>query len=423
MAISGIFKKKDTSFKEKSKAIPFNIEAWHYRRFSGELLDIDTIVACIDALARNLAKMRLTAIRRDKDQIAVTDFTSDIARVLKQPNKYMTQYDFIYKIAGMYYVSNNVYIWPEYNNKGELINLWPINYRTAKIYEYDDVELIKFELKKNHYYTIPYSQIIHLRNQYIEDELYGDSNDAFKAIADLMDAQNQGIKGGIKNSALIRGILKALQVMKEEDIKAARDRFLEDNFNVQNNGGIMLVDGKFDYTPIESKPYVVDADTRKETREAAYSYFGVNEDFIQNKFTSEKYEAIYEGRLEPFAVMLTDALTKHLFTERERSFGNQIEANMSKLKYQPLSQVTSMISATRELGLFTRDEYREMLGYEPLGPERGGDEIMIAVNNYDSSTNDDSSDESADQVGSENSDIQEGEEDERYGNKNILRKR
>ena len=45
-----------------------------------------------------------------------------------------------------------------------------------------------------------------------------------------------------------------------------------------------------------------------------------------------------------------------------------------------------MISATRELGLFTRDEYREMLGYEPLGPDRGGDEIMIATNNYDSST-------------------------------------
>ena len=45
-----------------------------------------------------------------------------------------------------------------------------------------------------------------------------------------------------------------------------------------------------------------------------------------------------------------------------------------------------MISVTKELGLFTRDEFREMLGYEPLGPERGGDEIMIAVNNYTSNT-------------------------------------
>lgn len=298
----------------------------------------------------------------------------------------MTQYDFIYKIAALYFASNNVFIWPEYNDKAELINLWPINYRTVHIYEKDGVEVIRFELKRNHFYTVPYSQVIHLRNHYFEDELYGDSNHAFKAIAELMDAQQQGIKGGIKNSALIRGLLKAAQVMKEDDIKKARDRFIEENFNVKNNGGVMVVDGKFDYTPLESKPYVVDADTMKLSKEAAMDYFGVNEDFLQNKFTSEKYEAVFEGRLEPWAIMVQDAFTKFLFTERMRSFGNQIEANMSKLKYQPLTQVTNMITATRELGLFTRDEYRDMLGYEPLGPDRGGDEILIATNNYDSNS-------------------------------------
>ena len=382
--------------KEKSKAIPFDIEAWHYKRFHGELLDIDTIVACIDALARNLAKMRLSAIRRQQDNISLSVLDSDVAKVLKQPNKYMTQYEFIYKVAALYFASNNVFIWPEYDEQGVLINLWPINYRSVKIYEKDGVEVVRFELKHNHFYTAPYSQVIHLRNHYFEDELYGDSNDAFKAIAELMDAQQQGIKGGIKNSALIRGLLKAAQVMKEEDIKAARDRFIKENFSVTNSGGVMFIDGKFDYQPIKSEPYVIDADTMKVTREATFTYFGVNEDFIQNKFTSEKYEAVYEGRLEPFAIMFTDALTLHLFTERERNgFGNQIEANMSKLKYQPLSQVTNMISATKELGLFTRDEYREMLGYEPLGPDRGGDEIMIAVNNYDSNATQegDSSDE------------------------------
>lgn len=382
----GLFKRKKMVENENSRAIPFNIEGWHYRRFNGELLDIDTIVACIDALARNLAKMRLTAIRRDKNQISVTDKTSDVARVLENPNKYMTQYDFIYKVAAMYFTSNNVYIWPEYDEQGNLINLWPINYRSAKLYLKDGIEIIKFELTGNHSYTFPYSQVIHLRNHYITDEIYGDSNKAFMAIAELMDAQQQGIKGGIKNSALIRGLLKATQVMKEEDIQKARESFVKDNFKVQNNGGVIFMDGKFDYTPIKSEPYVVDAETMKLSREAAFSFFGVNEDFIQNNFTSEKYEAIYEGKLEPFAIMFTDALTKHLFTERMRSFGNQIEANMSKLKYQPLSQVTQMIGTTKELGLFTRDEYREMLGYEPLGPERGGDEIMIAVNNYDSNT-------------------------------------
>lgn len=379
-------KKKNQLDKERSKAIPFNVETWHYVRFNGELLDIDTIVACIDALARNLAKMELTAIRKDKDNISITDRTSDIAKVLKKPNPYMCQYDFIYKVFALYFTSNNAYIWPEYDEQGILINLWPINCRYAKLYIKDGIELMRFELKHNHFYTVPYSQIIHLRNHYMEDDIFGDSNKAFRAIAELMDAQQQGIKGGIKNSAMIRGLLKAAQVMKEDDIKAARDRFIADNFAVENSGGVLFVDGKFDYTNIESKPYVVDAETMKLTREAAYTYFGVNEDFLQNKFNSEGYEAIYEGRLEPVATQFMQALTNGIYTERELSFGNMIIANMARLKYQPLSVVTNMISVTKELGLFTRDEFREILGYEPLGPERGGDEIMIAVNNYTSNT-------------------------------------
>lgn len=379
-------KKSKNTQSAYAQAIPFNINCWSYKRFSGELLDIDTVVACVDALARNLAKMQLSAIRRDKNFIAVTDTTSEIARVLKNPNPYMTQYDFIYKIAAMYYVSNNVYIWPEYDKDGKLQNLWPINYRDAHIYMVDNVEVIKFTIGRRYVYTCPYRQIIHLRNMYIKDEIYGDTNDAFHPMAELMTAQNQGIVEGIKRSAIIRGILKAVQVMKEEDLIAARDRFIKENFSTQNNGGVMMLDGKFDYTPLKSEPYVVDADTRKETMNAAQSYFGVNEDFLQNKFTSEGYEAVYEGKLEPFAIMFTQALTKFLYTERERAFGNQIEANMSKLKYQPISAVTNMINATRELGLFTVDEYREMLGYEPLGPERGGDKIMVATNNYDQST-------------------------------------
>lgn len=381
-----IFRKKQkVSEKERSKVIPFNTETWHYVRFNGELLDIDTIVACIDALARNLAKMELTAIRKDKDNITITERTSDVARVLKRPNPYQTQYDFIYKVAALYFATNNAYIWPEYDQEGTLINLWPINCVSAKLYEKDGIEVLRFQLRHNHFFTVPYSQIIHLRNHYMKNDIFGDSNHAFSSIAELMDAQQQGIKGGIKNSALIRGILKAAQTMKEEDIVAARNRFVKDNFAVENSGGVLFVDGKFDYTNIESKPYIVDADSMKFTQNAAYTYYGVNEDFLQNKFDSNGYEAVYEGRLEPWAIQFMQGLTDGLFTERMRSFGNQINANMAKLKYQSLSTVTNMISVTRELGLFTRDEYREMLGYEPLGPERGGDEIMIAVNNYDSS--------------------------------------
>lgn len=173
-----------------------------------------------------------------------------------------------------------------------------------------------------------------------------------------------------------------MNVLKDSDIEKARDKFVSDNLRASNNGGVMVLDGKFDYQPLESKPYMVDADTMEQARKKIFDLLGVNEDFLQNKFDSNGYESVYEGRIEPFCIMLTQAMTAKLFTDRERGFGNEIEANMARVKYQPMSTVVQVINATQQLGLFMRDEYREMLGYAPLGAERGGDQIMIAVNNY-----------------------------------------
>lgn len=369
---------------QKTSVVPFNTQTWNYRFLNGNFAKIDLIATSIDALARNIGKIELKSIRREKDSVSVTDMTSDVARVLKHPNPYMTSYDFLYKIASLYYISNNVFIWPEYDGRGQLVALWPINYQNFCMKKLNNGTLIaQFQLNYFRTYTVPYSRLIHLRNKFTTDDLFGDSNDSLNPIAELTNAQNQGIINGIKNSALIRGILKSVNVIKEEDMIKARDQFVKDNLSASNSGGVMVIDGKFDYQNIESKPYIIDADTMKEVKERIYSYFGINDDFVQNKFTAEQYEAVYEGRIEPFAMMISQAFTAKLFTARERGFGNEVEANMTKLKYQPMTVITRVITATNQLGLFTRDEYREMLGYQPLGPERGGDEIMIAVNNME----------------------------------------
>jgi HK97 family phage portal protein len=370
-----------TSSTQRTSVVPMNTQCWTYHTFDGKYSKIDVIAESIDALARNIGKIELKSVMQKKDSVSVTDSTSDIARALKNPNQYMSSYDFLYKIASLYFMSNNVFIWPEYDKSGKLVALWPINYKSFTLKNNNGVLIAQFQLNYFQLYTVPYSRLIHLRNKYTTDDLFGDANDALIPIAELSNAQNQGIINGIKNSALIRGILKSVNVIKEDDMIKARDQFIKDNLAASNSGGVMVIDGKFDYQNIESKPYIIDADTMKEVKERIYSFFGVNEEFVQNKFTAEQYEAVYEGRIEPFAMMLSQAFTAKLYTDRERGFGNKIEANMAKLKYQPMTVITRVIAATNQLGLFTRDEYREMLGYQPLGSERGGDEIMIAVNN------------------------------------------
>ena len=361
----------------------YDINQYEFSRWDKKSIELYLIRASIDALARNIAKMQLDAVMytdRDKS-IKQVDRRSDVARVIRHPNFYMTSYDFLYKIAALYYATNNVFIYPEYKDS-RLIALHPINYETFQLFETEKGTLIaKFRINYRHTYTIPYDDLIHLRNHFIDDDLVGASNKtSLQPVCELLNTQNQGIVNGIKNSAIIRGILKSVNVIKEEALKEARDRFVRDNLSASNNGGVVVVDGKFDYTPIESKSYVIDAETMAEAKRMVFDYFGINENFITNQFTPEEYEAIYEGRLEPFAIMLTQALTHGLYTERELGFGNEIEANMSKVKYQPMSAITALISATNQLGLFRKNEYREMLGYPPLSDEDGGNDIVISLN-------------------------------------------
>ena len=378
-----LFRRSAVQNSERQNILRYDIDQYKIERWDKKSIELYLIRASIDALARNIAKMQLEAVMyTDRDNsVKKIDRVSDVARVIRHPNSVMTSYDFLYKVAAMYYATNNAFIWPEYKN-GRLIALWPINYEQFQLFETERGTLIaKFRLNYRHTYAVPYDDLIHLRNHYMGDDLVGSSNKKpMDPVCELLNTQNQGIVNGIKNSAIIRGILKSVNVIKEEELTKARDRFVRDNLSASNNGGVVVVDGKFDYTPIESKSYVIDAETMAEAKRMVFDYFGVNEGFLTNTFTPEQYESIYEGRLEPFAIMLTQALTHGLYTERELRFGNEIEANMSKVKYQPMSAITSLIAATNQLGLFRKNEYREMLGYPPLSDEEGGNDIVISLN-------------------------------------------
>ena len=378
-------KPKDSK-KIKDGIAPLSLNTWRVHSYDRNVLQMDVTLACIDAIAKNVAKIKLKAIKKE-DGLTQPQDNTDIARVLKQPNAYMTAYDFLYKVTALLLASDNVFIYPEYDEGGSLVNLWIINYETFTLLHGEDGRLYaSFRLNYFRTYTAPYESLIHLRQHFIGDDLFGDSNDAIKPVCALIETQNQGIINGIKNSAIIRGILKATGVLKQQDLDNARDQFVRDNLAASNNGGVMVLDGKFDYNELSSKPYVIDADTMKEAKQKVLDYFHISEAFLSSSYTSEQYEAVYEGVLEPIAMVITQALTTKLYTATERAKGYEIEAAMDSIKYQPMNTVVSIIQATSQLGLFTRDEYREMLGYTPLGHAQGGDEIMIAVNNYQADT-------------------------------------
>lgn len=366
----------------QQNALDHDVKTWAYSSFGSDVYVLDTVRASIDAIARNTSKMEFRHIVTSSEGKKKINTTSQYARVLRSPNSYMTMRDFIYKCTSMYYARNNCFIFPEYEH-GKLIALHPINYQSYRVIEQNGNIFIRFVIKYTREYVVPFENVICLRRFYCSKDFTGDNNEALIPSAELINAQNQGIINSIKNSAVIRGILKTVTVIKEEDLQKKKKQFVADNLSMQNSGGVIAIDGKYDYIPLESKPYVIDDGSLNAAKSKIFDYFGVNQEFVQNDFTADKYDAVYEGCLEPFAVMFSQALTKGLFTSNERGYGNEIEIAMNRLKYQPISSVINLMSVTNQTGTFSRNEYREMLGY---GPIDDGDEYLISLN-YDKASN------------------------------------
>ena len=113
-----------------------------------------------------------------------------------------------------------------------------------------------------------------------------------------------------------------------------------------------------------------------------YDYFAVNEDIIQNKAFGDSWLAFYEGAVEWMAIQLSDVLTRMLYSERERQFGNKVFFTSNRLQYMSNADKLTAIQTFADRGLMTRNELREIANLAPL-PEPLGSQIPARGEYYD----------------------------------------
>ena len=164
-----------------------------------------------------------------------------------------------------------------------------------------------------------------------------------------------------KLGCMFDGLLK-VNAFGADDKKtqAIRDKFLEDIKN--NKAGLPVLDNGAEYVQIQRQLKLVDGNTLKEIKENIMISRGVSIDFILGKYTTEEKEAFYESKIEPAAISLGQALEKVMISRANEN----IILYPHKVQLMATSQIVSVISTTIPAGVFTIDEYREMLGYPPL---------------------------------------------------------
>lgn len=337
-----------------------------FTSWQGSLYESDMIRAALDAHGRHAAKLQPHIEGAAKPALA--------KRLSLMPNSFQTWPQFLYRQATLLYAMNTAFIVPVIGEYGEASGIFSIAPHHWDLVEDRGTPFLRFTLGDGKRMAVELARVgIQTRYQ-CKNELFGENNDAMKAVLDLISIQNQGIETGVKNSAQYRFYAVSSNFNTDEDLAKERQRFDKFNFS-QGGGGVLLFPNTYrDVRQVTNDGYKVDADQMKLIKQNVYDYFAVNEDVIQNKAVGDAWLAFYEGAVEWFAVNLSEIITRMLFSDRERQFGNRVWFTSNRLQYMSNADKLAAISQLADRGLMTRNELRDILNLSPL-PEPYGSQI------------------------------------------------
>lgn len=356
-------------------------ETQSFSAFTGDAYSNDIFREGVDAIARNAGKLKGSHVIKYRDHDR-EEGDCKINRLLQvRPNPYMSAYDFIYKLVTRLYLYNNSFAFIDRDQRGNVVGFYPITASHVDLLSDQSGRLFcGFLLRSGRQIVLPYSDIIHLRRFFNDDDILGSDNSAIVPGLELAHTQNEGLVNGIKSGASIRGILKFTQIMSPEKLKAERDAFISDYLEIGNDGGVVATDQKMDYQPIESKPIVLNADQTKAIRDKVFSYLGVTEAIVSSSYTEDQFSAFYESTIEPIATALSQEMSAKIFTEREQAFGNEIIFESGRLQFTSNSTKVNLIAQLVPLGLLTINQALEILNLPGVAD---GDRRLQALNMID----------------------------------------
>lgn len=341
--------------------------------FSGNAYEVNTVQAAIDAFARRAALVQPRHIRRSGDTI-INVADSKHNRLLQiQPNPYTTAYKFFYRIATQYKLYHNAFVYPVWSpDTLEIEAYYNINANSVELLEAQGELYVRMTFANGNKYVCPYTDLIHIGSHFNNNDIFGENNRPIKPVLETANKFNQSMAKFAELVAVIRGILEVTAVSKDEDVKLQRDKFIEDNLTIDNNGsGVIVTDQKRKYTHIQDKQTPIPSGQLAYIKGEIYDYFGTNDAIIQNKETPEQAEAYYNSELKPFFEQLTQAFTSADFTGRELGYGNMIVFEGSTLQNTKISEKTAALKFLADIGAITVDDVRVLYGMAPLGGEEG----------------------------------------------------
>jgi len=344
--------------------------------WNGKIYQSDIVRAAMRPKIKAIGKLVAKHIRQTvlKDGTRKLEVNPDayIRFLLEEPNPYMTGQKLQEKMASQLILNNNAFALIIRDEFGYPTEIYPIPAVSAEaIYNKQYVLYIKFLFQNGKSYTFPYADIIHLRQDFNNNDIFGDPiAPALAPLMEIVTTTDQGIVKAIKNSSIIRWLLKFTASMRPEDLKKQAADFAANFLSVENSGtGVAATDAKADAQQIKPEDYVPNAAQMDRTTQRIYSLFNTNKKIVQSDYDENGWNAYYEAEVEPMVIELSNEYTRKLFTRRERGFGNRILFEAANLATASMQTKLNLVQFV-DRGIMTPNEVREVFNLTPI---EGGD--------------------------------------------------
>lgn len=301
-----------------------------FTSYDGGVYEMELTRSCIHTFANHCSKLQPNVEGADGRGIkAILD---------GRPNPFMTSSQFLYKVATIYDSQNTCFITPVLDDFDRLVGYYPVNPAQTEIIDVNGIPYLRYRFKNGQKAAIELFRCGVVSKYLYNSDIFGEDNKALQPTLQLLSMQNQGIAEGIKNSASFRFMATVNNFAKGKDLATERKNWVAENLGADSGGLALFPNNYTNVQQIQSAAKVVDEEQMKIIQTRVLNYYGSNEDILQNKSVGDSWAAYYEGKIEPFAIQLSQAMTVMTYTNQERKRGNAIVWSANRLQYMTTAE-------------------------------------------------------------------------------------
>lgn len=369
MGLFDFLKKQETKkvsnleFKEINTLVPI------FTPFGKNFMNSEVFQSCVSTNGSYASKIKARSIRETFDG-KIEDYP-ELDKLLQiEPNPTMNAPTFWERTMEYYSIYNNAFIWIEKDKYNGIKYLWSLNPSSVQFAKSraNGEWFLKFQLE-NDTIVVPYSDVIHISKNVLENDIWGDSNKALNVVLNLISTNYQGLENSIKTSGIIKFLGQTTTKLEPRELKKRAREFAENfmGLDTKNNVGVAFIDSLVNLTQLDTAKQKTASPLEQENLDLKiYNFMGVPERVSNGTATEQEVIAYIERTIQPFIEKLSAEMTRKIFTKREIGFKNRIEVLYNKFENMTMQTKLAVITTTRELGFIKLGWYADMLGI----PER-----------------------------------------------------